>query len=66
MKISKRLYFTCENINYNLITSAFPVHFPQPTSDFKTLQAIKFIKCGYSCAKLDRKGPFGNLIVKMC
>ena len=36
-KMYKRLYFTCENIKYNLITSAFPVDFPQPTSDFQTL-----------------------------
>ena len=31
------LYFTCENIEYYLITSAFTVDFPLPTSDFQTL-----------------------------
>ena len=36
VKIYKRLYFTCENIEYNLITSAFTVDFPQPTSDVQS------------------------------
>ena len=36
MKYTKRLYFTCKNIAYNLITSVFTVDFPQPTSDFQT------------------------------
>ena len=57
----ERLYFTCENIEYNLITSAFPVDFPQLSSDCDQ----KHI-CGYSFAKLDRKGPFGNTVVKIC
>ena len=66
MKIYERLYFTCENTEYNLIKSAFTVDIPQPTSDFQTLQAVKSIKCGYSFAQLDRKGPFGNKLVKIC
>ena len=37
VRIYKRLYFTCENIKYNLITSAFLFDFPQSTSDFQTL-----------------------------
>ena len=37
MRKYKRLYFTCENIEYNLITSAFTVDFPQPTLDVLTL-----------------------------
>ena len=36
VNISKRLYFTYENIEYNLNTSAFTVVFPQTTSDFQT------------------------------
>ena len=41
MKIYKRLYFTCENIEYKLITSAFTVDFPQPTSIFKRYKRSK-------------------------
>ena len=36
VKISKRLYFTCKNIEYNLITSAFTVHF-----GFSNLYAVE-------------------------
>ena len=36
-KIYKRLYVTCESLEYNLITSAFKVDFLQSTSDFQTL-----------------------------
>ena len=41
MKITKRLYFTCENIEYNMITSAFTLDFPQPTSNSQTYQWLK-------------------------
>ena len=41
VEISKRLYFTCENIEYNLITLTFTVDFPQPTSDFQTYKWSK-------------------------
>ena len=46
MKIYKRLYFTCGNIEYNLITSAFTVDLPQPTTDFQTLKANKSTNVG--------------------
>ena len=41
MKIYKRLYFTCKNIEYNLITSAFTVDFPYPLRVFKIRNGAK-------------------------
>ena len=40
------LYFTCEKIEYNLITYAFPVDFSQPSSDFQQLLAVKSTNVG--------------------
>ena len=40
-EIYKRLYFTCENIKYNLITSAFTVDIPQPSLDFQRYKRSK-------------------------
>ena len=41
MQIYKRFHFTCENIEYNLINSAFTVEYPQPTSVSKRYKRSK-------------------------
>ena len=66
VKIYKRLYFTCENIEYNLITSTFTVNVPQPTSDFKRYKRSKAQNYGIHLLNGIVGGPFGNKIVKIC
>ena len=36
-----KVVFTCENKEYNMISSAFTLVFSQPTSDFQTYQRSK-------------------------
>ena len=41
VKIYKRLYFTCENIEYYLITSVSPLTFLNPLRIFKRYKRLK-------------------------